>query len=394
VSRPRSRLAGPWRYVLPANWQSVQLRRIATFKNGADYKDVETESGGYPVYGSGGEFRRASSFLYDGESVLFGRKGTVDRPLLVRGRFWTVDTMFFTELEPTVDPRYLHYCAVTMPFDYYRTNTAVPSMTQNDLASHVIPLPSIEEQRGIADYLDRETAQIDTLIAKQEQLIATLRERRNAGLAELVWREGSPTVPLKFAARFVAGATPDTDDLTYWADPGSPDSVHWVAIGDMSSRDDVWSTKKSLTTAGVASRRLTPQAPGTVLFAMYASVGEVAILRVEAVWNQAILGIVVDTNKLDAEYLSIVLKSLQPQILADVRSNTQSNLNASQVSNITIPLPPLASQVEIAQRAALATSRIDALVTKANELITLAKERRSALIAAAVTGQIDVRTAA
>ena len=55
--------------------------------NGADYSAVEVETGGYPVFGSGGEFRRASDYLFDGESVLFGRKGTVDKPLYVNGRF-------------------------------------------------------------------------------------------------------------------------------------------------------------------------------------------------------------------------------------------------------------------------------------------------------------------
>jgi type I restriction enzyme S subunit len=114
----------PWLPVLPDRWEVVQMRRLVTFRNGADYKDVEVDEGGFPVYGSGGEFRRASNYLYDGPSVLFGRKGTTDRPLLVSGKFWTVDTMFYTELGDAIEPRFLHHYATTMPFSYYSTSTA------------------------------------------------------------------------------------------------------------------------------------------------------------------------------------------------------------------------------------------------------------------------------
>src|SRR5699024_6684031 len=130
---------------------------LVKFGNGQDYKDVETSDGGYPVYGSGGEFRRATRYLHDGESVLFGRKGTIDRPLYVSGKFWTVDTMYYTIPRPHVHAKYVYYAATTIPFDLYSTNTALPSMTSGHLKAHRIPLPPLDEQRVIADYLDQET---------------------------------------------------------------------------------------------------------------------------------------------------------------------------------------------------------------------------------------------
>lgn len=172
---------------LPEDWDVVQMRRFATFRNGADYKDVEVENGGYPVYGSGGEFRRASDYLYEGDSVLFGRMGAINRPLLVSGRFWTVDTMFFTELSADIEPRFLYYYATMMPFDFYSTNTALPSMTQGDLGGHRMPLPPLDEQRVISDYLDSETGRIDTLIEEQQRLIEMLRERRQTQVDYAVW---------------------------------------------------------------------------------------------------------------------------------------------------------------------------------------------------------------
>ena len=159
---------------------TTALQHLVRFCNGSDYKSVESADGPYPVYGSGGEFARSSDFLYEGESVLFGRKGTVDRPLYVNGRFWTVDTMYYTDSGSRVEPRFLYYWATTIPFDLYSTNTALPSMTSGALGRLQFPLLERERQRRIADYLDRETAKLDTLIEKQQALVSGLRQRRTA----------------------------------------------------------------------------------------------------------------------------------------------------------------------------------------------------------------------
>ena len=93
--------------------------------------------GAYPVMGSGGEFARASSYLFNGESVLLGRKGTIDKPLYMNGPFWTVDTMFYTEIPKHAFPKFVYYVALNIPFGRYSTNTALPSMTGEDLSSPV-----------------------------------------------------------------------------------------------------------------------------------------------------------------------------------------------------------------------------------------------------------------
>jgi type I restriction enzyme S subunit len=115
-----------WIGDIPKHWEVWRLKFLAQIRNGQDFKEVEAESG-YPVIGSGGQFASASKFLYEGESVLFGRKGTVDKPLYINGRFWTVDTMFYTEVSKNVSAKFLYYSALTFPFDYYSTKTALPS---------------------------------------------------------------------------------------------------------------------------------------------------------------------------------------------------------------------------------------------------------------------------
>jgi type I restriction enzyme S subunit len=96
-----------WIGKIPQTWEICHFKTCATICNGSDYRDVEIDEGGYPVIGSGGEFARASSYLYDKESVLLGRKGTIDKPVYVNFPFWTTDTMFYTKINNRVFGKYL-----------------------------------------------------------------------------------------------------------------------------------------------------------------------------------------------------------------------------------------------------------------------------------------------
>ncbi|HKK33737.1 MAG TPA: restriction endonuclease subunit S, partial [Desulfomicrobiaceae bacterium] len=97
-----------WLGKIPTAWVLSRLKYMAHIKNGQDYKTVETNTG-YPVLGSGGQFTFASTFLYDKESVLLGRKGTIDKPLYIDEPFWTVDTMYYTEIDNEIPPKFLYY---------------------------------------------------------------------------------------------------------------------------------------------------------------------------------------------------------------------------------------------------------------------------------------------
>lgn len=185
---------------------------------------------------------------------------------------------------------------------------------------------------------------------------------------------------LKWDASLVAGATPDSDDTGYWLDGADPDGTPFVTIGDMSRRDRVSGTARSLSRDGVTSRNMPIGQPGTLLLAMYASVGEVAFLDIEATWNQALLGITTDRDALDPRYLRYVLLDMRDDLLREVRSNTQSNLNAGQVGDIWYARPPLAEQRAIADYLDHETTKIDTLITKQEALIETLRERRSGVI--------------
>ena len=174
-----------WIGDVPKHWIVAPFKRSLRINNGCDYKHIVSEEG-YPVIGSGGQFAFASDYLYDGEVLLLGRKGTIDRPMYFIGKFWTVDTMFYAIPNDNVCCKYMYYQALGFPYDYYSTATALPSMAASDLANNPIIVPPLSEQQAIADYLDKKCAEIDGLKVKLVKKRDTLKELRQAIISEVV----------------------------------------------------------------------------------------------------------------------------------------------------------------------------------------------------------------
>lgn len=175
-----------WIGMIPKHWEICPFKRLIKIKNGADYKKYEVQDNGFPVIGSGGVFAYSSKYAYDGESLLLGRKGTIDKPMYFKGKFWTVDTMFYGIPKDNADCKYLYYQALTIPFKLYATSTAIPSMTQTDLYNNPMCFPCKEEQKAIADYLDLAIKPFDSAITNCQRQIALLQERKQIIINEVV----------------------------------------------------------------------------------------------------------------------------------------------------------------------------------------------------------------
>lgn len=174
-----------WIGDVPKGWRVCKLKRFVSFQNGQDYKGIEVAEG-FPVYGSGGIFAYASQYMYEGESILFGRKGTINKPLYINCKFWTVDTMYYTIPKKDVCAKFLYYAATTLPYDKYSTSTALPSMTQTILGNLNIAVPPISEQQAIASYLDAKCREIDSLIDLKRQKIEALKDYKKSIIFEAV----------------------------------------------------------------------------------------------------------------------------------------------------------------------------------------------------------------
>lgn len=137
-----------------AIWPKIAWRDVLTIRNGKNQKAVESPKGAYPICGSGGEMGRADQYITSGNSVIIGRKGNINKPILMREPFWNVDTAF--GLEPHVDKllvEYLYYFCLLFDFEKLNKAVTIPSLTKNDLLQIEMPIPPIRLQQQFSELI-------------------------------------------------------------------------------------------------------------------------------------------------------------------------------------------------------------------------------------------------
>ena len=402
-----------WLGEVPAHWDVAPFKRMVSLQNGSDHKHIECDDG-YPVIGSGGPFAYASEFMHDGESVLLGRKGTIDKPLYVKGRFWTVDTMYWSKIQPGAFGRFAYYAALTIPFAYYSTNTALPSMTKNVLEAHLLATPPETEQAAIASFLDHETAKIDALVAEQERLIELLKEKRQAVISHAVTKGLDPSVPMKDSGVEWLGEVPAhwevmplkrgiefvTSGARGWAENYAEDGDLFIRIGNL-TRDTIrldLSDIQRVTVPDSAEVARTEVQSGDVLFSITAYLGSVAVVPPDlgrAFVSQHVALARPRGHRLQPEWIAYVTASHVGKTCLEMLGygGTKVQLSLGDVANLLVTVPALHEQEDLVHFLDREITNFDALTAEAQRAICLLQERRTALISAAVTGQIDVRAA-
>ena len=141
---------------------------ILEIYNGKNQKSVENPDGKYPIYGSGGVMGRADEYICPAETVVIGRKGSINNPIFVTEPFWNVDTAFgLVARKEVLLPKYLFYFCRYFDFEKLNTTVTIPSLTKANLLKIEIPIPSIIEQKSIVTKLNLLT---DMIQQRQEQL--------------------------------------------------------------------------------------------------------------------------------------------------------------------------------------------------------------------------------
>ncbi|WP_422489552.1 restriction endonuclease subunit S [Endozoicomonas sp. ALE010] len=402
-----------WLGLVPLHWEVKRLKHMAQIQNGQDYKAVEAVSG-YPVLGSGGQFTFATEFLYDKESVLLGRKGTIDKPLYIKEPFWTVDTMYYTKINSDVPAKYLHYLALTIQFDRYSTNTALPSMTQEHLGNYAFGVPPEEVERSqIANFLDHETAKIDTLIEEQKTLIRLLQEKRQAVISHAVTKGLNPDAPMKDSGVEWLGEVPEhwsvcrlknTVEIAgrigfrgYNAEDIVDEGEGAVVLGPSNINGRGFSLEKQ----AFLSWEKYYESPeimvedGDILLAKTSwSFGKVAVIpKADTPMTINPQMVLLKRAKIDSRYLSYFLgtDALQACIFNYNTGSYMPTMTQENISNLPIFAPPKNEVSAIVQYLEEQVQVIDALIDEQHIFSKYLQERRAALISATVTGKIDVR---
>lgn len=173
----------------PETWIKTKLKQFCKINNGKEIiNELSPESEfKIEVFGSGGVFKYTDQELYEGESVLFGRKGTLGKPLYVNQKFWTVDTMYYlTFNDSKLLPKYCYYQLIAFDWNPYITQTALPSIVGSTILNCDFVFPSIKEQQEIVQYLDKKCNEIDKLIESKENIVNELENYKKSVIYEYV----------------------------------------------------------------------------------------------------------------------------------------------------------------------------------------------------------------
>lgn len=320
-------------------------------------------------------------------------------------------------------PSYLKYAASSPDFVEAvvanSTGVSYPAINASDLVRLPIPVTDQSTQHRVAAFLDRETAQIDVLIEKQERLIELLAEKRQAVITQAVTKGLDPSAPTKPSGIPFMGEVPSSwkvSRLGTWilrsieggyspsASNEYPEDGEWgvLALGAVGSSDFFGGKVKSVDLDAEVPENLAIR-QGDILLTrsnVRDRVGFAAVVdqaRPRTIFPDLIYRLHV-TDSVDPDYLVLFLSSrpARAQIMSNARgsSDTMPKISHDQIRSWQIPLPPVTTQREIVRHVQKDLSRTTELSRRAVKAIELLKERRSALISAAVTGKIDVREGA
>jgi type I restriction enzyme S subunit len=283
---------------------------------------------------------------------------------------------------------------------------------QYELDNVELPFPPLPEQREIAGFLDRETGKIDALVAEQERLLELLKEKRQAVISHAVTRGLNPTAPLKpsglawlgdipahwtitplkYLITLTSGGTPSKENLAYW-----DGDVPWASSKDLKS-EELADTQDHITRRALDDGAAELVPAGSILTVVRGMIllhtFPVVATTVPMAINQDLKALM-PRSPISADFLAWMLRGASAEVLSrtDEAGHGTKVLRIETWLAMQVPVPPLAEQASIVRAIRSRLAELDALTAEVERALALLQERRTALISAAVTGQIDVRAA-
>ena len=407
-----------WLNKIPEHWDITSLKRIAILKSGDSITaDSIAESDEYPVYGGNGIRGYTGSFTHDGHYPIVGRQGALCGNVnYAEGRFWASEHAVVISPLKDLSIRWLGETLRAMNLNQYSVSAAQPGLSVETVGNLLAPLPPKNEQLAIASFLNRETTKIDTLIAEQQRLIELLQEKRQAAISHAVTKGLNPNAPMKNSGVEWLGEVPEHWDTTPmrrilikieqgWSPEclASPaEESEWGVVKAGCVNGGIFNPLNNKTLPSHLKPPLEYEIQAGDLLMCRASgspdlIGSAAYIdkvRPRLLLSDKIFRLRT-IERVDSRYLADVLSStpLRQQIRQSISGavGLANNLPQSEIKDFVVPLPPAKEQDEIHEFLAAETERLKILLDESESLIRLLEERRSALISAAVTGQIDVR---
>ena len=343
---------------LPNKWTNKTLRDLATINYGRDPSAILDDAGEYPVYGTSGSERQGTGYHYEGESIILGRKGSIDRVHFADDRFWTIDTAYFlSDFDDTV-PRWLYYFLCSIDLRALNEATGVPSLSRDSLYKISTPTPPPDEQAKIAEVLstvDRAIEETEALTAKQQRIKTGLMqdlltrgidEHGNLRSEQFHEFKDSPLgrIPVEWDVKALDEIVDES--ITYGivqAGPHVDGGVPYIRTGDM--RGDEINVEKLLRTAPQVAKSYKRSAVwvGDIVFALRATVGKVLPVTVELDGANLTQGTAKISPKksIDSDFLLWAMRTSQVQnaIRLEQKGTTFMEITLGDLRTIRLALP-------------------------------------------------------
>lgn len=338
-------------------WLEKTFEDLVDVQSGRDYKHLS--EGTIPVYGTGGYMLSVDEALsYNEDAVGIGRKGTIDKPYILKAPFWTVDTLFYSIPKNKMNLDFIFSAFQTIRWKDKDESTGVPSLSKNAINSTEIKIPNESaEQKKLGALF----SQIDSLIASTQKEHDKLVALKKCMLQKMFPKKGSLVPEIRFEGfsgdwvekklgevvqEFYNGKTPYRGNSEYWNG-----NVNWIASGDL-NRGIVTKTAETITELGKNDNNLRILNKGTVVIAIMGleakgTRGNCGILGIESTINQACMAII-PSDELDSQFFFAWYKSVAEEYGTKYTQGTkQQNLNARILSDFDIKVPTVEEQQKI-----------------------------------------------
>src|SRR5690554_1779665 len=327
---------------IPEGWVETTLGEVCNIKYGKDHKKLE--DGKVPCYGSGGIMRYVDTMLYDRPSVLIPRKGTLSNLFFIDEPFWTVDTLFYTQIdEDLIIPHYLYYRLKTYDLADLNVGSAVPSLTTAVLNQFPFTIPeSIQEQKAIAQVLTAFDDKIENLQAQNQtlEILAQTIFKEWFGKYQIGddlpegWRVG------KLGEEFdiSIGRTPPRKETQWFSD--TPTGKKWISIRDIGNCGVyIENTAEYLTDEAIEKFNIPVIPKNTTILSFKMTVGKLTITTEDMLSNEAIAHLKLkDGTYLTSEYIYLYLQNLDFNSLGST-SSIVTAINSTIIKNLDFIIP-------------------------------------------------------
>ena len=397
-----------WIGEIPENWKCSKSKYYIQITNGSDPK---TE-GDIPVYGSGSGCFKTCGESKEGPAVLLGRKGTVDIPQYVEGKFWNVDTAFDVKTdENKLLLKYYFYLSTCFDYRFCTATTTLPSMTQTSYENMFIPVPDIAIQHKIVTYIESKCEKLDTIIVAKKKTNELLKERRQSIIYEAVTKGLDPTVPMKDSGIEWIGEIPESwsfSKLKYdaymkgrigWqglkADEFIEEGPYLVTGTDFEDGKVRWERSYHISEERFNEAPEIQLKEQDLLITKDGTIGKLAYIDYLpglASLNSHLLVIRPKRERFLNKYLYWVLSSdVFFQYTEYAQDGTiMASLSQEKISQFVFGLPSIQEQQMIAKYLDEQCAEIDALISGNESTIEKLKEYRQSVIYEAVTGKVEI----